>query len=234
MLKKLPYKNMGTSDLGWLQSRFHFSFAQYRNYDNMNFGVLRVLNDDLIQARTGFDTHPHQNMEIISYIIKGEISHKDSMGNEEVVKRGQVQYLSAGDGISHSEHNKHESQTLRLLQIWIVPPKDSLPRLYGQENYTEEERKNTLLKIVSSLKGDAKIKIHQDVNIFVSQLDKKKVLEYKIKEKRQIYFVQIEGSSLVNNIILNDGDALEITEENLLEIKALDESHFLFIEMKQS
>ena len=225
---------MGTSNLGWLQSRFHFSFAEYRNYDNIKFGVLRVLNDDLIQAKSGFDTHPHQNMEIISYVVKGEISHKDSMGNEEVVKRGQVQYLSAGDGIYHSEYNKHESDTLRLLQIWIVPPKDSLPRLYGQENYKEEQRKNTLLNIVSSQEGDAKIKIHQDVNMYVSELDSNKVLEYEIKDKRQIYFVQIEGSSNINGIKLNNGDAMEITEENSLKIEALEQSHFLFIEMPKS
>lgn len=234
MLKKLPKENMGRSDLGWLQSRFHFSFAQYRNYDNMNFGVLRVLNDDLIRAQTGFDTHAHQNMEIISYIIKGEISHKDSMGNEEVVKRGQVQYLSAGDGIYHSEYNKHESEILRLLQIWIIPPKDSLPKLYGQENFKEEERKNKLLKIVSSKKGDAKIKIHQDVNIYVSQVDESKILEYKIEEKRQVYFVQIEGTSFINDIELNDGDALEIQDVKTLNIKAMTSSHFLFIEMKKA
>lgn len=234
MLKKLSKENMGRSDLGWLQSRFHFSFAQYRNYDNINFGVLRVLNDDLIQAQTGFVTHAHQNMEIISYIIKGEISHKDSMGNEEVVKRGQVQYLSAGDGIYHSEYNKHKSETLRILQIWITPPKDSLPKLYGQENYKEEERKNRLLKIVSSKKGDAKIKIHQDVNIYVSQVDEAKILKYKIEEKRQVYFVQIEGTSLVNDIELNDGDALEIQDVKTLNIKAITSSHFLFIEMKKA
>ena len=173
-------------------------------------------------------------MEIISYVVKGEISHKDSMGNEEVVKRGQVQYLSAGDGIYHSEYNKHESDTLRLLQIWIVPPKDSLPRLYGQENYKKEQRKNTLLNIVSSKEGDAKIKIHQDVNMYVSELYSNKVLEYKIKDKRQIYFVQIEGSSNINGIKLNNGDAMEITEENSLKIEALEQSHFLFIEMPKS
>ncbi len=234
MLKKLPKGNMGTSNLGWLQSRFHFSFAEYRNYDNMNFGVLRVLNDDLIKAQSGFDTHPHQNMEIISYVVKGEISHKDSMGNEEVVKRGQVQYLSAGNGISHSEYNKHESDTLRLLQIWILPPKDSLPKLYGQENYKEEQRKNTLLNIVSSQDGDAKIKIHQDINMYVSELDKNKTLEYQIKDKRQVYFVQIESSSNINGLRLNNGDAMEITEENTLKIEALEPSHFLFIEMKKS
>jgi len=234
MLKKLPKEQMGTSNLGWLQSRFHFSFAEYRNYDNMNFGVLRVLNDDLIKAQTGFDTHPHQNMEIISYVVKGEITHKDSMGNEEVVKRGEVQYLSAGKGIYHSEYNKDENNTLRLLQIWIVPPKEALPRLYGQENYTQEQRKNTLLNIVSSQEGEAKIKIYQDVNIYVSELTKDKVLEYKINENRQVYFVQIEGSCNINGIKLSDGDAMEITEENLLTIQALNNSHFLFIEMQKS
>lgn len=234
MLKKLPKEQMGKSDLGWLQSRFHFSFAEYRNYDNMNFGVLRVLNDDFVQAQSGFEMHPHQNMEIISYVVEGEITHKDSMGNQEVVKRGQVQYLSAGDGIYHSEHNKNGNNTLHLLQIWIVPPKDSLPRLYGQENYKQEERKNTLLNIVSSQKGEAKIKIYQDINIYVSELDQDKVLEYKVKENRQVYFVQIEGSSNINDIILNNGDALEITQENILRIQALDASHFLFIEMAES
>jgi len=234
MLKKLPKEQMGTSNLGWLQSRFHFSFAEYRNYDNMNFGVLRVLNDDLIKAQTGFDTHPHQNMEIISYVVKGEITHKDSMGNQEVVKRGEVQYLSAGKGIYHSEYNKDENNTLRLLQIWIVPPKEALPRLYGQENYTQEQRKNTLLNIVSSQEGEAKIKIYQDVNIYVSELTKDKVLEYKINENRQVYFVQIEGSCNINGISLSDGDSMEITEENLLTIQALNNSHFLFIEMQKS
>ncbi len=131
MIKKLPKENMGTSNLGWLESRFHFSFAEYKNPKNINFGVLRVLNDDIIHPVSGFDMHPHSNMEIISYIVDGEITHKDSMGNNETLKRGEVQYLSAGDGIYHSEHNMHQSDDLRLLQIWIIPPKAGLPRLYG-------------------------------------------------------------------------------------------------------
>lgn len=234
MLKKLKKENMGKADHGWLQTRFHFSFADYRNYDNMNFGVLRVLNDDIIQANSGFDTHPHQNMEIISYIISGELSHKDSMGNEEIVKRGQVQYMSAGDGIYHSEKNNHKSLDIRLLQIWIVPPKDGLERIYGQKNYTYEERENKLLNIVSSLKGDSEIKIHQDINMYVSELEKEKELVFDIKEYRQVYFVQIEGKSLINEILLNHGDAMEITKENTINIKALENSHFLFIEMQES
>ena len=231
MLKKLPKDNMGTSNLGWLQSHFHFSFAEYRNPNNINFGVLRVLNDDIVHPQSGFDMHPHSNMEIISYIVNGEITHKDSMGNSETLKRGEVQYLSAGDGIYHSEHNLHKSNDLRLLQIWIIPPKQGLPRLYGSRKFEKNERKNRLLNIVSSQNGNADIKIYQDINIYVSELEIDKSLEFEIKENRQVYFVQIEGSSNINEIILNSGDAMEIVNIEKIEIKALENSHFLFIEM---
>ena len=231
MLKKLPKENMGTSNLGWLESCFHFSFAQYRNPNNINFGVLRVLNDDIVHPKSGFDTHPHSNMEIISYVVNGEITHKDSMGNSETLKRGEVQYLSAGDGIYHSEHNVHKSEDLRLLQIWIIPPFAGLPRLYGSKRFEEIDRKNTLLNIVSSQEGTADIKIYQDVNIYVSELEINKSLEFEIKEDRQVYFVQIEGSSNINEITLNAGDAMEIVDIEKIEIKALGNSHFLFIEM---
>ena len=231
MIKKLPKENMGKSNLGWLQSRFHFSFAEYRNPKNVHFGVLRVLNDDIVHPNSGFDTHPHSNMEIISYVVKGEITHKDSMGNSETLKRGEVQYLSAGDGIYHSEHNVHKSDDLRLLQIWIIPPKAGLPRLYGSKRFEENERKNRLLNIVSSQNGNADIKIYQDVNIYVSELEIKKSLDFEIKENRQVYFVQIEGSSNINEITLNAGDAMEIVDIKKIEIKALENSHFLFIEM---
>ena len=231
MLKKLPKENMGTSNLGWLESRFHFSFAEYRNQNNMNFGVLRVLNDDIVHTKSGFDTHPHSNMEIISYVVNGEITHKDSMGNSETLKRGEVQYLSAGDGIYHSEHNVHKSDDLRLLQIWIIPPKAGLPRLYGSKRFEENERKNKLLNIVSSTDGNADIKIYQDVNIYVSELETNKSLEFEIKENRQVYFVQIEGRSNINEITLNAGEAMEIVDIKKIEIKALENSHFLFIEM---
>ena len=231
MLKKLPKGNMGTSNLGWLESRFHFSFAEYRNPNNINFGVLRVLNDDIVHPQSGFDMHPHSNMEIISYVVKGEITHKDSMGNSETLKRGEVQYLSAGDGIYHSEHNVHKSEDLRLLQIWIIPPKTGLPRLYGSKRYEEKDRINKFLNIVSSQEGNADIKIYQDINIYVSELEIDKSLEFEIKENRQVYFVQIEGSSNINEITLNAGDAMEIVDIEKIEIKALENSHFLFIEM---
>jgi quercetin 2,3-dioxygenase len=234
MLKKLPKEKMGTSNLGWLESRFHFSFAEYRNPNNMNFGALRVLNDDILHANSGFDTHPHSNMEIISYIVNGEITHKDSMGNSETLKRGDVQYLSAGDGIYHSEYNLHKTLVLRLLQIWIIPPKQGLPRLYGSRRFEEDARKNRLLNIVSSQEGNADIKIYQDINIYVSQLDENKTLDFNIKKDRQVYFVQIEGSSNINGITLQNGDAMEIVDIDDIEIKGLEDSHFLFIEMKKA
>ncbi|MGJ0319453.1 pirin family protein [Aliarcobacter cryaerophilus] len=230
MIKKLPKENMGKSDLGWLQSRFHFSFAEYRNPKNINFGVLRVLNDDLVEAKTGFEMHPHENMEIISYIVDGEITHKDSMGNSETLKRGEVQYLSAGDGIYHSEKNESD-KILRLLQIWVFPPQKGLPRLYGSHKFKEKDRYNKLLNIVSSQDGDSAIKIYQDVNIYVSEFDKE--LEFEIKEDRQIYFVQIERSSTVNGVALDFGDAMEITNEDKIVINPISKSHILFIEMKK-
>jgi redox-sensitive bicupin YhaK (pirin superfamily) len=231
ILKKLPKENMYSSNLGWLESRFHFSFADYYKHDNMNFGVLRVLNDDIIHPEGGFPTHPHKDMEIISYVIDGEITHQDSMGNEETLKRGEVQYMSAGTGIKHSEFNLHKSEDLRLLQMWIVPPKYGVTPLYGSHFYKEHERKDRLLNIVSSQEGEAKVKIYQDVNIYVCELTKNKTLKHSITNNRQIYFVQIEGSSIVNGEALTHGDALSIVDDRALKITALSQSHFLFIEM---
>lgn len=223
---------MYVSNLGWLESRFHFSFAEYRDFNNINFGALRVLNDDIIHPHSGFDMHPHNDMEIISYIVHGEITHKDSMGNAETLKKGEVQYMSAGTGVMHSEHN-NSNDDLRLLQIWILPPKKGVQPLYGSFSYPWEERHNTFLNIVSSQNGKAPIKIYQDVNIYVSEMDEHKNLNFDINPNRQIYFVQIEGKATVNEVILEEGDALKITKENLLNIDTISNSHFLFIEMAQ-
>lgn len=230
MLKKLDAKNMFLSNLGWLKSRFHFSFAEYRNFSNMNFGVLRVLNDDLVDAREGFGTHPHKNMEIISYVVNGKLTHQDSMGNKETLTKGEVQYMSAGTGITHSEMNESDEK-LRFLQIWIIPPKENTKPIYGSHRFREEERVNKLLNIVSSQSSDAVIKVHQDIKIFVSQLDSNKEINVNIPKDRQIYFIQIEGSSSINGVELNEADAIEITEESKFNVKALCQSHFLFIEM---
>ncbi len=231
MLKRIDSTKMGSSDLIWLKSKFHFSFAEYYNPSNLKFGVLRVINDDMVEPETGFDSHPHNDMEIISYIVDGELTHGDSMGNESTLSRGHVQYMSAGTGISHSEHN-YGNETLRFLQIWIVPNERGLEPDYGDYEFEWDDRKNKWLNIVSPKEGDAKIKINQDSNIFVLELDKDKEIDFKVGEGRQAYLVQIEGSSDINNIVLNTRDALEIIEEDI-KIKAIESSHFLVIEMSK-
>lgn len=231
MLKKLESKNMGRSNLGWLRSVFHFSFAEYYNPKNINFGMLRVINDDLIEPNTGFDMHPHQNMEIISYVVDGELTHSDSMGNTNTITRGHVQYMSAGTGVYHSEHNMGR-ETLRLLQIWIFPDKSGYEPSYGDHQFNWDDRKNKWLHMVSSRTGDAPIKINQDMNIYALELDKGKEIAFSIKKGRQVYMVQVEGSSETNQIPLHARDSLECTEEALL-IKAKETSHLLILEMQK-
>ena len=231
MIRKIEMKNMGKSNLGWLRSIFHFSFAGYYNPNNMNFGVLRVINDDLIDQSEGFDTHPHKDMEIISYVVQGELTHADSMGNKRSLKRGHVQYMSAGTGIYHSEHN-YGDEILRILQIWILPDKNGYTPNYGDYMFDWSLRKDKWLKIVSNINGDAPIKINQDVNIYVLELANKKEIEFTVGKNRQAYLVQIEGESDINDIQLSPKDALEIIEENIL-IKSNGISHYLVIEMEK-
>ncbi|RXJ58109.1 pirin family protein [Candidatus Marinarcus aquaticus] len=233
MLTKIPKEQMFLANEGWLESRFHFSFAQYHDRHNMNFGVLRVLNDDIVHPNSGFGMHPHKDMEIISYIIDGEITHEDSMGNKETLHPGEVQYMSAGTGVLHSEYN-HGKSDLRLLQIWILPPAKGLEPLYGSYKFNEAEKKNKLLHMVSSLEGNAPVKLHQDVNIFVSQLEAHKELELNIKKNRQLYMVQIKGETSFNDKVLTQSDALKVQDTEFLKIKALKNSEFLCIEMAQS
>lgn len=231
MLRRIDMKDMGKSNQGWLRSIFHFSFADYYNPYNLNFGVLRVINDDLIEQGEGFDTHPHQDMEIVSYIINGELTHADSMGNKRTLSRGHVQYMSAGTGVTHSEHN-YGKDILRILQIWIFPDKRGYTPNYGDYMFEWNNRKDKWFHIVSGQSGDAPIKINQDANISVLELSEGKEIEFVVADNRQAYLVQIEGESVINDIQLNEKDAMEITEENI-KIHANVTSNFLVIEMKK-
>ncbi len=230
MLRKIDHNDMGHSNLGWLQSIFHFSFAEYYNPHNLHFGVLRVLNDDLIHPEKGFSTHPHNDMEIISYIVEGFLTHGDSMGNMRTLTRGHVQYMSAGTGVYHSEYN-NAKQMCRILQIWILPDKKGHTPDYGDLEVPWDDRKNKWLHIVSDKNGSAPVKIFQDANIYVMELDKDKEISFPVHTGRQAYLVQIEGIALINNEELNARDALEIKAE-ILNIKAIETSHLLVIEMK--
>lgn len=231
MLRKIDNKNMGRSNLGWLRSVFHFSFAEYYNPANINFGVLRVINDDLIAPQTGFDTHPHRDMEIISYVVDGELTHGDNMGNKNTITRGHAQYMSAGTGVYHSEYNLTD-KTSRFLQIWILPDRAGHTPNYGDYRFNMEDRHNQWLHMVSSKEGDAPIKVNQDVNLYSLELDKEKEISFPVNEGRQAYLVQIEGNSTINDMTLDTRDAMEIVEEDI-RIKGNETSHFLIVEMKK-
>ncbi|MBS4538884.1 pirin family protein [Clostridium sp. D2Q-11] len=231
MINKIENATMGRGEHDWLRSIHHFSFAEYYDPNRMGLGVLRVLNDDLVDSDTGFDLHPHKDMEIISYVVEGELTHGDSMQNDSTIRRGDIQYMSAGKGVYHSEHNKGDT-TLRFLQIWIKPDKSSYEPNYGDFSFQWNERKNKWLHMVSSKQGTAPVKINQDADIYVTSLDKDNQIKIEIDNKHQAYLVQIEGKSDINGVGLNTRDAMEIFNEKL-NIKAIDKSHILLIKIKK-
>ncbi|KAL2634424.1 hypothetical protein R1flu_005903 [Riccia fluitans] len=244
-LRHIPAKNLKVSTpTWWLESRFHFSFAEYYNPANTEFGVLRVLNDDLVKPHAGFGTHPHRDMEICTYIVDGKLTHKDSMGTAESLGRGSVQYMSAGTGVTHSEMN-NDSELLRFLQIWIKPNARGLKPNYGSRVWKKEDRKNQLQHLVTDFKKlecsedqhTGVIPIHQDVNMYASEADPGVSQTFTLQKKRQAYLVCIEGSLLVNQTNMSTRDAMEIRgnkdSEYQVELKADDTTgaHFFFIEM---
>lgn len=232
MLRYIDSKKMGRSDLGWLNSHFHFSFAQYYNPENIHFGVLRVVNDDLVKPGTGFDNHPHRDMEILSYVVDGRLTHADSMSNEETLTRGQVQYMSAGTGVVHSEYN-HGDEILRFLQIWILPDKNGYKPNYGDFRFEMHERDNRWLPLATKYgnqKSEAPISVHADVNVYASVVSPGTSLDFTVDKGRQAYLVLIEGEADINGIHLNMRDALEIVEENIT-VSPTETAHMIVIEM---
>jgi redox-sensitive bicupin YhaK (pirin superfamily) len=202
--------NKNWSNKNWLKSRFHFSFAEYHNRNNQNFGVLRVMNDDLVQPKRGFGTHPHRDMEICTYVVDGFLTHKDSMGTSETIGRGAVQYMSAGTGVRHSEHNLDETKPLRFIQMWIVPRRQGLTPRYGSASVPLESRKNTFFHLVSDVENPTvatPVKVHQDVNMYVAELEPGKRAEVAIREGRQAYILCIEGEKVT--VASSEGEAFD-------------------------
>ena len=227
MTEIIKNESLYIADHGWLKSRFHFSFAEYYAPDRMQFGPLRVVNDDIVKPQTGFPTHPHRDMEIISYVINGQLTHEDTLGNRNTVGRGQVQYMSAGTGIAHSEFN-FGTDDLRFLQIWIIPDRMGQKPRYGDFEFTWEDRINNFLHLVSPSHGSAPVKIYQDVNFYATLLNEKKT--FNVSEARQVYCVLIEGRANINGQQLFMRDAIKVKGMGL-EITPEADSHFLIIEM---
>jgi hypothetical protein len=194
----------------------------------MRFGALRVLNDDLVDPGHGFDLHPHSDFEILSYVVDGELTHADSMGNTHTLRRGEVQYMSAGTGVLHSEHNRGAG-TLRFLQVWVYPDARGHEPDYGDHRFAWNEREGRWLAIAAG-DGTAPVTVHQDVHISATELQAGDKLPLPVAAGRQAYLLQVEGSSRVNGVALDERDALEIVEEEVV-VEAVTTSHVFVVEM---
>ena len=230
MITHIPYQHLHHHSQEWLDSRFHFSFAEYRDFKKRNFGVLRVMNDDIIAPRSGFEMHPHRDMEIVTYIVEGALTHEDSMHNKETLYRGDMQFMSAGSGLSHSEKNEGDSE-VRLLQLWIYPQEKGIKPVYGSRTFTHSQRRNLWLHLVSPHGGEGEAEISQDANIFVTELDAGMRADFEVSDGRQAYLKLIEGEALINGLLFKHGDASEVRGVDIV-IEAVETSHILLVEME--
>ncbi len=223
----------GHASHGWLDSWHTFSFANYHNPERIHFGALRVLNDDTVAPGMGFGKHPHDNMEIISIPLEGDLEHGDSMGNKAVIRQGDVQAMSAGTGIVHSEKNANDDRHVRFLQIWVFPKKRNVQPRYDQKTFSDEEKQNKLLTVVSPVGSqDGGIQIHQDAWFSLGKLDKGTAVQYNVKkEGNGVYAFLLEGDVTINDIVMNRRDGLGISEENNLSIIADSDAELLLMEV---
>jgi redox-sensitive bicupin YhaK (pirin superfamily) len=229
-----PKSERGTANHGWLQANFSFSFGPYYNPDMTQFGMLRVLNDDTIAAGMGFGTHPHDNMEIITIPLEGGLTHRDSMGNEATVRFGEVQVMSAGTGVQHSEMNASHTEQAKTLQLWIFPEKENVTPRYDQKGFNLEEKRNTLVTVVSPEdKNDGNaLWIHQQAFLQLGVFDAGQALTYNVKiPGNGIYLFLIEGELDIDGQIVNERDAFGVIEFQSLAIAITAQSKILIIEV---
>ncbi|MDB2384952.1 pirin family protein [Polaribacter sp.] len=232
-MKKVIHKasSRGYANHGWLQSYHTFSFARYYNPERMNFGMLRVLNDDIVQPNMGFGTHPHKNMEIISIPISGALSHKDSMNNKRAIEVGEIQVMSAGSGITHSEFNDSKTEETNFLQLWILPEEENVTPYYNQKEFPEAERKNKLQVIVSPRTNaiEGSLVVYQQAFLYLADLDENVTIDYNLKNSAYIFL--IEGEIAVANETLQNRDAIGISNTKKITIKANKKSKLLLIDV---
>lgn len=207
----------GHANHGWLDSHHSFSFADYRDEDHVHFGPLRVINEDRVAAGSGFGTHSHRDMEIISYVLEGELAHRDSMGNAVVIRPGEVQRMSAGTGVTHSEENSAVTTT-HFLQIWIIPERANLPPGYEQTMFSDEEKRGKL-RIVASRTGErGSVTVHQDIRLYAGLFGPDEAAHHVIEDNRLAYVHVVRGSVHVNGHPLSSGDAAKLTDETRITL----------------
>lgn len=231
MLQLRKSQDRGIANHGWLKSKHTFSFADYYDPEFMGFRSLRVINEDRIDGGTGFGAHPHRDMEIISYVVKGALEHKDSMGTKAIIRPGEVQRMSAGTGVVHSEYNAMPDEETHFFQIWIQPKSRGGNPGYGQKSFENELNSNQLVLVMSEEGRDGSISIKQDADIYISRLPAGADLELKVRKTRGAWVQVVSGKLTVNGKELTTGDAISFEDEELLTFKAEDKSEIILFDL---
>ena len=231
MIDIIRSESRGAADHGWLKSKHTFSFADYHNPQMMGFAKLRVVNEDWIEGGQGFGTHPHRDMEIVTYMIDGALEHKDSMGNGSVIRPGEMQRMTAGTGVLHSEFNHSEDERAHLLQIWILPERNGLEPGYEQKLFPPEEKTNQW-RLVGSRDGrDGSLTIHQDVNLLSTELEQGNDLAYSFDGRRRGFMQVVRGSVEIEGETVVEGDAVAMQDQEEVSVRALENSELLLFDM---
>ncbi len=223
----------GQADFGWLQARYSFSFAKYHDPAYMGFGPLCVLNEDIVAPNGGFATHPHENMEIVTYVLSGALEHKDSMGNGSVIQAGDVQRMSAGTGVTHSEKNPSDDSPVHLLQIWLVPEVQNSPPSYAQQHIESAQKQHRWCLIVSKDGREGSITIQQDVDIVASCLNAGQALEYELQPGRIIWIQLVRGVITINGTEIEKGDGAAIASPGTLHVQCTEDAELLLFDMAE-
>ena len=221
----------GIAQFGWLDSRHTFSFGHYHDPKFMGFGPLRVINEDRVQPGRGFDTHGHRDMEIISYVVSGALRHEDSLGNGSIIRPGDVQRMTAGSGVRHSEHNASDEEPVHFLQIWLQPEALGLPPGYEQKAFPAEEQTNRLALVVARGGRDGAVSIHRDVDIYAGRLDAGVTIGHTFRAGRSGWMQVVSGELRANDLVLQAGDGLALGQVPSLELKAIGASELLLFDM---
>jgi quercetin 2,3-dioxygenase len=231
MIRILKSDARGHANHGWLDSRFTFSFADYFDPEHVQFRTLRVMNDDHIAGGGGFPTHPHRDMEIVTYVLAGALAHKDSMGNGSIIRPGDVQYMSAGTGVAHSEFNASETQPVHLYQIWMFPDKKNHTPRYDQKHFADTEKRGKLRLVVSPDGREGSVQIRQDNELYATVLDEGESVQYQIKPDRHAYVQVARGNITLNGKALGAGDGAAVSDEKSLQLTGVKDAEVLLFDL---
>lgn len=231
MIQVRKAQERGHANHGWLDTFHTFSFAGYQDHNHMRFRSLRVMNEDIVAPGQGFGTHPHHDMEIVTYVLEGALEHKDSMGNGEVLRPGEFQRMTAGTGITHSEFNPSDTEPVHLYQIWLFPERKGIEPSYEQKRFPEEDRHNQLQLVASRNAENGSLLIHQDARIYLSQVDAGQEIEHELLEGRYAWLQVLRGSVFLNGVPLETSDGAAVSEERLLTIRANSDTEIMLFDL---